>query len=292
MKTRLILLIGVIGISFSSILVKYASAPSAVLALYRMAFTTLCLAPIVLIRHREELKNLSLKNIICCLISGFFLACHFTCYFESLRYTSVASSTVLVDTEVFFICIFSYLIFHEKVSHRGKIGIAITFFGSVLLALADRSGGSRILYGDFLALAGACFVAVYTMIGSRQRKGLSTTLYTFFVYGMTTLTLFCFNLFSKTPVTGYGELNYLLGFLLCLFSTLLGHSILNWGLKYVPASLISNIKLGEPVVASILALLLFGQIPKALQIGGGILVIAGIYIYLNAIPSQKGQASS
>ena len=75
-------------------------------------------------------------------------------------------------------------------------------------------------------------------------------------------------------------MNYLWGFLLCIFCTLMGHSIFNWGLKYLPASLISNMKLGEPVFASILALILFGQVPGILQIIGGILIIVGIYTYL------------
>ena len=280
MKTRLIVLLGVVGVSFSSIFVKYATAPSPVLAFYRMGFTTLCLLPFVLTKYREELKNIKSKNLILCLVSGFFLACHFTCYFESIRYTSVSSSTVLVDIEVFFICIFSYILFREKCSKAGIIGILITFSGSVVLAMADRSGGSQIILGDMLALAGACFMAIYTMIGSRQRKGLSTTVYTFLVYGMTTFTLLIFNLFSHTPVTGYGAMNYIWGFLLCIFCTLMGHSIFNWGLKYLPASLISNMKLGEPVFASILALILFGQVPGILQIIGGILIIIGIYTYL------------
>ena len=282
MKTKLILLLGIIGISFSAIFVKFATAPSAVLAFYRMAFATLCLAPVIFFRHREELKNLPVKKVIMCLVSGFFLACHFTCYFEAIRYTSVSSSTVLVDTEVFFICIFSYLLFKEKCSKIGMIGIIITFVGSVILAMGDRSGGSQVLLGDILALMGAFFVAVYTMIGSRQRKGLSTNVYTFFVYGMAAITLLCFNLLSRTPIPGYGAMNYFWGFMLCVFCTLMGHSIFNWGLKYLPASLISNMKLGEPVFASILALFLFGQVPGILQILGGTLVIVGIYLYLKS----------
>lgn len=292
MKTKLIVLLGVLGVSFSAIFVKYATAPSAVLAFYRMGFTTLCLLPVVLLKHREELKKLTSKNILWCMVSGFFLACHFTCYFESIRYTSVSSSTVLVDTEVFFICIFSYLLFREKCSRSGLLGIAITFGGSVVLAMADRSGGSAIIKGDSLALMGACFMAIYTMIGSRQRKGLSTTVYTFFVYGTTSITLFLFNLVTKTPVYGYGGMNYLWGFLLCIFCTLMGHSIFNWGLKYLPTALISNMKLGEPVFASILALFLFGQVPGIQQIIGGILVIVGIYIYLKNANSIQEDSTS
>ena len=70
----------------------------------------------------------------------------------------------------------------------------------------------------------------------------------------------------------------------------MGHSIFNWGLKYLPTALISNMKLGEPVFASILAIFLFGQVPGIQQIIGGILVILGIYIYLknaNNIPQEE-----
>ena len=72
MKTKLIVLLGVIGISFSAIFVKYATAPSTVLAFYRMGFTTLCLLPVVLFKHQEELKALTKKNLLWCIISGFF----------------------------------------------------------------------------------------------------------------------------------------------------------------------------------------------------------------------------
>lgn len=276
---KFIVVLGVVGVSFSAIFVKYATAPSVVLAFYRMLFAAVLLFPIILKKHMEELRKLPIKSIGIACVSGFFLALHFTAYFESIRYTSIASSTVLVDTEVFFVALVTIFIFREKISKRGLLGIGFTFVGSVILALSDRSGGSNILYGDLLAVSGALFVSVYTLIGRYLRKSMTTTLYTFIVYGFSALTLVIICAVSGTAVTGYGNMNYLWGLLLTLCCTFFGHSVFSWGLKYVPAAFISTAKLGEPVFATILGILLFGQMPKPMQIIGGVIIIAGLYIY-------------
>lgn len=280
MKCKLIVLLGVVGVSLSAILVKYASAPSAVLAFYRMLFSVVLILPAVWKNCREELARAKKKELLWCCVSGFFLACHFTAYFESIRYTSIASSTVLVDTEVFFVALVTVLVFKEKLSKAGWIGIVLTFGGSVVLALSDSQAGGNVLWGDFLALSGALFVSIYTLIGRKQRKNMSTTLYTYIVYGSSALTLAFLCIFSGIPLAGYADVDYLCAFGMAVFCTLLGHSVFSWGLKYVPAAFISTAKLGEPVFATLLGLVIFGQVPDGLQIMGGCIIIGGIWMYV------------
>ena len=67
---------------------------------------------------------------------------------------------------------------------------------------------------------------------------------------------------------------------MAVFCTLLGHSIFSWGLKYVPAAFISTAKLGEPVFATLLGLLFFGQMPGMAQVIGGVIIIAGLWMYV------------
>ena len=278
-KYKGIVILGVAGVSFSAIFVKYATAPSMVLALYRMGFAAVLLLPVILAKFRDEMKTLQLSDFLYCFLSGFFLACHFTAYFESIRYTSVASSTVLVDTEVFFVALVTVFVFHEKISRAGIAGIGLTFVGSVILALTDRGQGNNILYGDFLAVLGACFVTVYTLIGRRQRKRMTTTVYTFLVYTAAAVTLSVFCLFAGQTVVSSDPLNYLWGLLLTLCCTFFGHSVFSWGLKYVPAAFVSTAKLGEPVFATMLSVFLFGEMPRPMQIVGGAIILAGLYLY-------------
>ena len=92
---------GVVGISLSAIIVKYSDAPSLITAVYRLFFTVAMMTPVVFLNRsfRMELSRVSLRTVVLCAVSGIFLALHFVSWFESLAYTSVASSTVIVCTE-------------------------------------------------------------------------------------------------------------------------------------------------------------------------------------------------
>ena len=283
---RLIVLLGVAGTSLSAVLVRWSTAPSMVLVLYRMLFASLLLAPAVLLRSRDELKGLSRRELLLCLVSGVFLGLHFTAYFSALRYTAIASAVLLVDMEVFFVALCTVLLFRQKLPGRAWLAIVLTFGGSVLVAFADTGIGADPLRGNITALAGAFCMAVYTMIGTVCRKNVSTTVYTFLVYTCAALTVLAAALISGTPLTGYGAVNYLTALGMTVFCTLLGHSVFSWGLKYLPAACISTVKLMEPVFASVWGLLLFGEAPGWMVIAGGAIIILGIALYGRAVSDE------
>lgn len=170
----------------------------------------------------------------------------------------------------------------------GWLGIAATFTGSVLIALADAGSGSNILLGDLIALGGAAAMSVYTLIGKVCRRHISTTVYTFIVYSAAAVTVLILLLFAGTPVFGYAPVNLLTALGMALFCTLLGHSIFSWGLKYVSASFIATVKLLEPVFACVLGILLFGEMPAWTVIVGGGLVILGVYLYASLGENKAG----
>lgn len=276
---KILLLFGVFGVSFSSIFIKYSEAPSLVIATYRLGWTVFILLPIVVTKFRGEISKLEKNDVLWNILSGFFLAIHFSVWFESLKFTSVASSTILVSTEVIFAAIGFVVIFKGKINKKGILAMAITFAGSVVIAMNDCSGGKNVLYGDCLALLGAVMVAVYTLIGKKQRDHISTTVYTFITYSACLVTLLLFDFFTDTAIYGYGIKEIILGLLLGISCTLLGHSVFSWCLKYLSPSFVSSTKLLEPVFASALAVLIYGEVPGALQIIGGIVVIGGVYLY-------------
>lgn len=276
---KLIILLGVLGGSFSAICVRLSNAPSMVLVFYRVAMAALLLCPYVFWKARGELKLLSRKEWLLCALSGLFLGLHFALYFESLKYTGISSSVVLVNTEVFFVAFALLFLFREKISVMGWVGILATFAGSIVIAMADAGGGSNVLLGDGMAFLGAAAMAVYTLLGKVCRKRISTTVYTFIVYTAAAATVLIMLCIGGTPVFGYEPVNYLTALGMAVFSTLLGHSIFSWGLKYESASYISTVKLMEPVFASVLGLLIFGEIPDLIVVIGGCIVILGVYLY-------------
>ena len=274
---RLIVLLGVAGVSLSALLVRWSTAPSLILALYRMVFAAALMTPAAL--RGGSLSGLTRRELLLSLLSGAFLGLHFACYFEALNRTSIASAVVLVDTEVLFVALASALILKKKLSPRAWLAVLTAFGGGALVALADRSGGTGALTGDLIALAGAACVSVYTMLGAVCRERLSTTAYTYLVYLSASGTLLGIALVTGTPLLGYGPVNLLTGLGLAVFCTLLGHSVFSWGLKYLPPAFISKVKLLEPVFSALYGLFLFAERPGGLVILGGALILLGIGLY-------------
>lgn len=277
----IMIVIGIAGISLSAIFVKYSQAPSVVTAFYRLMWTVALMTPVALGKkdYRQELRRADRKTVLLCAASGLFLALHFTAWFESLDQTSVASSTAIVCTEVIWVAIGYCLFLKGKISLPAAGCILITVAGSLMIAFSDYSAGGNHLYGDVLALAAAVFCAVYTLIGRQVRGYMPTMAYTYIVYVFCALALGLATATSGLPFTGYGLRSVVVGLLLGVCSTLLGHSIFSWCLKFLSPSFVSASKLCEPALAAMFALVLFREIPAPLQVAGGLVTIGGVLLY-------------
>jgi drug/metabolite transporter (DMT)-like permease len=231
------------------------------------------------VQFRRELMSVNRKTALLSVVSGVFLAMHFFLWFESLQHTTVASSTIIVCTEVIWVSLGFWLFLKGKLSGKAVAAIAVAFLGSVMIALADSGMGGSHLYGDLLALLAAITVAVYMLIGRIVRSGVSTTVYTYLVYTACAAVLLVMCLVQGQSMVAYGMQTVLIGLLLALFSTILGHSVFSWCLKYFSPSFVSASKLCEPVVSATMAAFLFGEIPGALQLAGGVLILGSVFYY-------------
>ena len=260
-----VLLLGVLGVSISAILVRWSQAPSVVTAAYRLGWTVLLLLPAVLTRFRAELLRVRGRDVALCALSGLCLALHFLTWFESLKWTGVAISTVLVSTEVIFTALGFALFLKGKIPPLGVAAILLAFAGSAILALAA-----------------AFFVAMYTLIGRVQRGCLSTTVYTFLTYLACFLALVFMAIGSGTPLVGYPPREWLIGLGLAVLCTLMGHSLFSWCLKYLSPAYVSAAKLCEPVFSGALAVPLFGEIPGPMQLVGAAIILGSVLLYTKA----------
>ncbi|MEJ9281592.1 DMT family transporter [Ureibacillus thermosphaericus] len=274
------IIIGVISISFSAILVKLAEAESGVIAFYRMLFTVLILSPIFFKKHVHELKMLNKRDWLFSTIAGIFLAFHFILWFESLNYTSVASSTVLVTMQPLFAFVGTYLFFKERITMQTILSGIIAISGSVLISWGDFKVSGNALFGDILALIACGLVTAYFLFGQDVRKRLSLITYTMVVYSISTVCLLCYVIIREESFGPYPIMTWIWFLLLAILPNLLGHSLFNWAIKWISTTVISIAILFEPVGASILALFIFGEKLIVTQIVGGIIVIAGILLFV------------
>ncbi|MCU9600820.1 DMT family transporter [Pallidibacillus thermolactis] len=283
-----LIFIGVISVSTSAIFVKLSSAPAGVLAFYRLFFSVVILAPLFLIKYVNEIKNMTKKDIILSIIAGVFLAFHFILWFESLNYTSVASSTVLVTMQPLFSFIGTYLFFKEPLSVRSMVSAIITISGCIIISWGDFYIDESAILGDLLALIACGLITSYLLIGQSIRQRISLVTYTFVVYFMSSITLFLYVLIKGETLYPYPVEDWTYFLLLAIIATLLGHSLFNLAIKWVSTNVISMAILFEPVGAAILAFFILGESLVWTQLLGGIIVIIGLAIFsFNTVNTKK-----
>lgn len=276
-----VLFIGVIAISTSAIFVRLAEdAPAAVTAFYRLFFAVLIMAPIVLYRYRQEIKQITKKHWIYSIIAGVFLALHFILWFESLEHTSVASSVVFVSIQPLFAFIGTYLLFQERFSYGAIISMIIAVFGSVIIGWGDYQLGGTALLGDMLAILGAVAITGYFLIGQSARRTLSLVTYTFIVYGVASVTLLIYNVMMQHPFTGFSSTSWWAFLALAIIPTFFGHSLFNWTLRWLSTTTVTMAGLLEPIGASVLAYFILDEAVTWSQFLGGTIVIFGLYLFI------------
>ncbi|WP_079525620.1 DMT family transporter [Halobacillus hunanensis] len=275
------LAIGVLSISTSAILVKLASdAPASMIAFYRLALAVIIMLPYVMWKHTHEFKEVSSKEWMLAAFAGIFLASHFILWFESLNYTSVASSVILVSMQPLFAFLGTFLFFKERFTLGALLSMVIAVTGSVIISSGDFRFNGMALLGDILALLGAVMVTAYFLIGQNLRRQLSLLFYTFIVYGIATISLFIYNLALNYSFTGYSSDQWLIFLALAIVPTFLGHTLFNWSLKWMSTSTISMGILLEPVGASILAYMVLDEQITWYQWLGGSIVLFGLVLFI------------
>lgn len=291
----LVLVIGVLAVSTSSIFIRLAQdeAPSLVIAAYRLTLASLVLAPIALTRHKAELTALKFVELILTLISGCFLALHFAAFISSLAYTSVASAVVLATSTPLWVALLAPIILKESLTRQLLTGMTLALLGSGVVGLGEACSWmeqqlicppatellkNQSLFGNFLALFAAWMAVGYLLIGRRLRSKVTLVAYIFLVYGMAALILDLIMLLAGQTPLGYPPQTYLWLLMLALVPQLLGHSTYNWALGHLSATYVSIAVIGEPVGSTILAYFILQESPSALEIFGAILILAGIYL--------------
>ncbi len=274
----LILSVGVVAISFGAIFVRLAEAPSLVTAAYRVGLASLLLAPAACWQSRGELRGLSRRDIALSFVAGFFLALHFATWIASLDYTSVANSVVLVNTNPIWVALLGPLLTNERIRRRTLGGILLSVTGALIIGGGDFATGGGALYGDALALAGSICAALYLLIGRNLRARVSLLTYIFLCYGSAAVFLWGGVLGRQLAFTGFSATTWAAFAGMAVFSQLVGHSSYNWALKWLRTSTVAVSLLGEPIGASILAWIIFGEALTLTKIVGGGLILAAIYL--------------
>jgi drug/metabolite transporter (DMT)-like permease len=269
--------VGVLAVSAAAIFIRLADAPAVAVAFWRCALGAALLVPPALVRRERFPRG---RTLYVGLASGVALGAHFGFWISSLDYTSVAASVVLVSTQPVFVAILAYLLFGERTSPMSFVGILVALAGTAVIA-GDGSVGSAAIFGNILALIGAVTVAVYVLIGRSSRTGgVGVLPYSIVVYSSAALTLLGTALLLDARLWGYSGETWFWLAAITLGPQIMGHTVFNWALRYVEASIVSGTILAEPVVSALLAWLILAERPGLPTILGGAVVLAGLFLLL------------
>jgi len=278
--------VAVLAVSTSAILVTWSNAPSLVKAFYRVVFTIALILPVAP-RFRDDLDAFSRRDLLVATVTGVALAAHFATWFESLKWTTVAASVTLVQTQPIFVGIGAAVLLDEHLDGRMVAGMLVAIAGMAVMSLGGLLEGGVLsgaapLYGNALAIVGAVMAAGYFLAGRSLRQRVALVPYVLVVYAACAAALLSLVAVRGLPLVGYPPREWLLFLGMAVGPGLLGHTAINWALKYVETSVVSVTLLGEPVGSTLLALVLLGQLPGPETVVGGAVVLAGIYVVARA----------
>ncbi len=279
-RLAFILGVGLVAVSLSAIFIRLADAPGVVVAVYRMVLASLILLPWTLRALRKT--PLTRANSGYALLAGLFLALHFATWISSLSYTSVTASTTLGTTTPIWIALASWLFLKQSPPFATLLGMLIAILGGALIGFGSGGGegaGSAPLFGNTLALLGAVAAAAYLMLGrAAQRRGLGLQAYVGVAYGVAALALLPLPLLFGYSYTAYPNQTFMWILLLALIPQLIGHTAYNYAVKHLAPTVVATVILLEPVGASLLALLLFTEVPPVLALLGSVVLLIGVAI--------------
>ncbi|GLX67531.1 DMT family transporter [Paenibacillus glycanilyticus] len=274
----LLLLISILSVSISSILIKFSDTPTSVAGMYRLFISVILMLPFVPWK-RLRLIRLNRKEWSIALLAGILLGLHFLCWMESLAYTSVASSMVILALQPLFVLIGAYFLFKEKVNLVTIVCLAAALGGSILIAWGDIGVSREALIGDGLSLLGTFFVSAYMLSGQKISSKIDANVYSVIVFFIGGVVLLSYNLLSGFSLTEYSSSDWTYFLLLAIIPTIFGQFLFNVLLKTIGATTVSVGIIGEPVLAILLAYLLLGETISSFQLIGGMITLSGMGMY-------------
>lgn len=275
-KVLIFLAIGLLATSFPAILVRLADANALTISFYRNFLASLLILPIALFNLKKINHNRTLiKKII---TASFFLAFHFYTWNASLKLTTVASSLVIVATQPIWSALMGIVFLKEKVSLKGFVSIFLALSGIFAIAIIDLDKGGENLFGDLLALCASIFASAYFITGRSVKDVVPLPFWLFSIYFLSSLMLLFVSFLSGTRLFGFSNQTYLMLFLMALIPSFLGHSLLNYAVRYIEAFKVQLGLLLEPFVSTILAYIIFMEKPSFLFYPAAIVSFFGVIL--------------
>ncbi|NOY98676.1 MAG: DMT family transporter [Chloroflexi bacterium] len=268
---------GILALGMSAIFVRWADAPGPVTGFYRLSLSALILTPFVAGRcKRDCTKNKS--ALVFPLLGGLFTALDLALWNTSMFYTTVSAATLLGNTAPLWVALGAWLLFHEQLKMDFWLGLLLALAGAGLIMGSDFLTHLRLGIGDLMAGVSGIFYASYYLVTQRGREHYTPLTYVWLVGISAGIGLALINLALGHPLLGYGQRTWVIFFSTAIVSQLIGYASVSYAMGHLPASVVAPTMIGQPIMTTILAIPLLGETPLPIQVVGGVIALAGIYL--------------
>jgi drug/metabolite transporter (DMT)-like permease len=290
-----VLALSLLGISIAGPLVRLSAADPAVIAVWRLGFSLLIVAGFLGVTGEwREWGGITWGEIALAAVAGIALALHFWAWNASIHLTTIAASVTLVSLQPAVVAAISAAALREAPSARQIAGISVAILGAFIIAapglsVAPANGTNHALQGNLLAMSAAVTAAVYYTIGRRLRATLGIWTYVALVYSTAFIALTLIAVSRGSAVVAQPPHEIAIFAALAVGPMLIGHTGMNWALKFLPAYVVNLTVLGEPIGATALGAFIpaIRQIPTVATLAGGAIVLTGVIIAAHDVPDRS-----
>jgi drug/metabolite transporter (DMT)-like permease len=271
------LALGVFGIGWSAILVRWSGVSGLVSAFYRLAFAALIFVPWRVFAPRRT-TTATPEAVRAAIIAGVLFAADLAFFNSAVMATSAANAALLGVNAPIFVALGAWVLHGERPTVRFWVGFLLALAGMVAIVGTDVLVHPSLGYGDLLAVAGAFCYGIYLVYVQRGRAGMDTLSFSAWSTGIGALCLLPVCLLAKQPLTGLSGRSWGALVALALVSQVMGQLLVAHSMGKLPATLASIVLLAQAPLTAILAWPLLGEPIRPGQILGGALVLAGIAV--------------
>lgn len=280
---------GILSLGMTAMFVRWAEAPGPVTGFYRLLIAAALTAPWFARRQRVE-AAIPRSHFLLPLLGGLFIAGDFALWNTSVLYTTASNATLLGNTAPLWVALTAWLFLRERLRLDFWLGLAFALAGALLVVGRDFLLHPALGLGDLMACGAAVFYAAYMLVTQRGRASLDMFRYWWLASLSASAGLMIISLIMGFPLTGYPPHSWVVFFATAVVSQMIGYMSISYALGHLPASVVSPSLIGQPIVTTILAIPLLGETPGALQIVGGVIALAGIYL-VNQSHARAQQAA-
>jgi drug/metabolite transporter (DMT)-like permease len=277
-KAYAVLALGVFAIGWSALFVRWSGVPGWTSAFWRMALAQLVFVPWALASHPARARHPSRAAIRDAVIAGVFFAADLALFNTAVMVSSAANATLLGTNAPIFVALGAWLLYRDRPTRRFWAGFALSFAGMIAIVATDIMRHPQLGIGDVFAVAGAACYAGYLLYVRRSRQEIDALTFSAISGVAATATLLVICLVIGTPLRGYSAQSWWALIGLALVTQVVGHLSVAYSLGKLPVSRTSIALLGQAPLTAILAVPLLGERITLMQVIGGVLVLAGIYV--------------